>query len=248
MLSARLGQSHAPGPGVDAGVARRGRGEDHLPLDLGPVVGDDDVAIELRMDHRQVITLEIVLDVGLPVAGEVVAAPLDQRKARQGIGAVQRSQRLGERGRGEVEVDEHQALPGLHADGEEAVLARVEPGRIAEVDGVAQPAVQGVAPAVVAAGEALAAVAKAVGHQGAGAVAADVVEGGQVALGLAHQHHRRAADQLGQVVAGTPDHGLVADELPGAPQDRGAVRAQGLFAAVEIDAQHGVSDRFRGRA
>ena len=215
--------------------------EDHLALDLHPIVGHDDVGVELRMDHRQVIAFQIVLHIGLPVAGQDVAAPFHQRETRERRRGRQRRQKVRKRRGLEVQVCEHQPLPGLHPHREQSIRAGVEAGRGSEIDGVPQPPVERIAPAVIAADEGLATAAPAIRHQGAGAVSADVVEPGHPALGVPHHDHRGAADRFGDIVSGRRDHRLVADELPGATQHLRALRPQRRLALVELNRQHGAS-------
>ena len=155
-------------------------------------------------------------------------------------GAVQRRGMLGERRRVEVEVHEDQATPGFHPHRKQAVVAGIEISGGAEIGGGPQASVQRIAPAVVAAGEGLATAPCPVRNQGAGAVAADVVETGQLALRIAHHDDRRAANHVGQVVARLGQARGVADELPGAPQDPQPVCAERVFPDVAFNRQHGV--------
>ena len=234
-IDPQIGPQPAPDAAIDAGVSGRGHGEHHLPLNLGPIVGDHDVGVELRMHHRQVVALQIVLHIGLPVAADPVRASLHQRQVRHSGRPARR-----QRGQGGLQpisplakVDEHQPAPDLHADREQAEGARVEPRQIAKVRRRPQPPVQRIAPAVVAAGERLAAISRTIRHQRASPMPTDIVEPGQSPVRLPHHHHRRAADHIGDVVSGARQLADMADELPRPSQDRSAVGREGVRSLIE---------------
>src|SRR5262249_53606338 len=76
------------------------------------------------------------------------------------------------------------------------------------------PAVEMIGPAVIAALE-FGRVALVVGDDERSAVGALIVNDADVALGVAHQHHRLAPDKCAKVVAGIFDLALVPDIDPG---------------------------------
>jgi len=119
----------------------------------------------------------------------------------------------------------------------------VKPLDRAEIHGVAKPPVERIAPSVVAAGEGLSAVARPIRHQRSGPMPANVVKGGEGAIGLAHDNHRGAADHIGKIVAGRRDLAVMAHELPGTAQHVFPVAPQSVFAAIEVNRQHGLLRR-----
>ena len=118
-----------------------------------------------------------------------------------------------------IEVDEDEAEHGLQADLGQREIGLVETLHLFAVARGAQPAFQVVGPGVVGAGDDGLEVAPA-GEQFVGAVLADVVEGAQFPVVAAHDKHVLAADVLGQVVARPGDLRGMADETPGAEEDR----------------------------
>ncbi len=128
-----------------------------------------------------------------------------------------------------------------------AELAGVETLGRAEVHGAAQAAVQGVAPAVVAAGELTAAVAPAVGGQRTGAVAADIVEAAQGPVGAAHRQDRPAGHLASHVVAGRRRLVFVTQELPAGGEHALALAGVGGGVAVEAGGKRALHGAKLGR-
>jgi hypothetical protein len=88
-----------------------------------------------------------------------------------------------------VEIDEHVIFPHLGMHRDQAVLLRVEVGKLRLVGEADQAAIGRVGPAVKAAGQRLAA-AGVMLDQPRAAMAADVVEGAHPAVGAARDHER----------------------------------------------------------
>ena len=153
----------------------------------------DDLA-EAGMRDRAVVALEVVLDGDLPVARELELAPAAEAElleldSARGEELRQRAERLGERRRLGIRVDEQQRAPGLDRQ-----LAQADPVEL-ELRAArcgAQPAVELVGPRVVGALQ-RGAVASTRGDERA-AVAADVQQGVQLAVAVARDHDRHVSD------------------------------------------------------
>ena len=89
---------------------------------------------------------------------------------------IERTQGLDQRASGGVEIDEDEAVPGLDLDLEQREVLGIEAGGRAEPGRLLQPAIEGIGPIVVAADELAIAASLALGDQGPGAMAADIVE------------------------------------------------------------------------
>ena len=179
------------------------------------------------MHVRDVVALEVVVDVDLPVAVDVVAdAAVVAVAFEVAIGAQALVDALDEGievGRvGFVDGGEHQALPHAHGELRQLDLADVEVRGGAHFRRRAQRAVQRVGPAVVAAAQRLRRQAVAL-RQRTGAMAADVVEDADLAVGAAHGDHRQAGEIADDVVAGVLQLAHVREELPAAIEDQRAV-------------------------
>ena len=166
------------------------------------------------MHVRQVVALEIVVHVDLPVAGHFVGDAAAKRVAGQ---ARAQADVDSLRPRGEVhariEGGEHQSLPLHHGHLGQADVLGTEPGRVGHVGRGAQTAVEAVVPAVVAAAQGARAAPVAQGQR-SGAVAADVVQAAQDAVLAAHDQQRHAGDLTHQVVAGLGHAFGRAEQLP----------------------------------
>src|ERR1700678_2176150 len=100
------------------------------------------------MDDRQVVALEIVLDVILPVATDLVRLPppeaeaLKRHIARLGF---EWGYGVGERFGLRVHVDEDEAAPAFAGDRKEREVARVEAFRRSEIARIGEAAVERIA-------------------------------------------------------------------------------------------------------
>jgi len=87
---------------------------------LNPLLSPPDFAIQRGVDARHVVTLEIVINVRLPVTVHLIDAALGKLHAGEielrGL-AGQFAQTLGQRGRRVIEVDEDEVEPFLEAEG-----------------------------------------------------------------------------------------------------------------------------------
>src|SRR5208337_686435 len=110
-------------------AADRGPLANVLSIRLNGVGVVINLAIERRVDARYVVALEIVVDVGLPVAVHFVGAALGKLHVREielaGMGG-QATQARAKRGSLGIEIDEDKVEPLLEANGDEAELFRIE--------------------------------------------------------------------------------------------------------------------------
>src|SRR6202030_1167534 len=152
-------------------AADRGPLADILGIRLDGVGVVVDFTIERRVDARQVVALQIGVDIGLPVAVHIVGAALGKLHAAErellGMGR-QFAQRLAQRAGLGIDTDENEVEPCLDANGDEAEVFRIKIFDAVEFGGDEQSAVEAVGPAVVAAAEEVA--VSAAGGGGAGAM------------------------------------------------------------------------------
>src|SRR5665811_159303 len=129
--------------------------------------------------------VEVIIDVDLPVAMYVVAPTVEvvQFADAERCNAHHQSAEklLQRRGLG-VEVHEHEALPGFHADGNQSVLSTIEVLHAIELRHALEKAVEAVFPAVVRTLQNLR-VTAGLSHNGGSMVTADVIEGAQRTVG-----------------------------------------------------------------
>ena len=184
---------------------------------------DVDHLAEAGMGGRAVVALEVVLERDLPVrvdrpprggsgsasVVEVEAAARDDRR--------QLAERLRERRRVGIGVDEEERAPGVDRDGEQREVGRVEARLALRAGRLAQRAVELVRPRVVRALQRLAAAAAA--RDRVRAVAADVDEAAQDALAVAGDDDRDVARLGRHERAGRRDLLRRAAVLPGAGED-----------------------------
>ncbi len=175
---------------------------------------------EGRVDDRDVVPLEVVVHVDLPVAlDRPLLARGGTHRLEPAAGEARRKvfQRFGERRGVVVEVDEEEAHPRFEAKLRQAVLFLAEVLDAVELGSVQEPTVERVAPAVVAAAEGLALPLS--GRDGSRAVAADVRERAQARVGASGDQERLAGHLGREETAGNGDLVLAADELPGPRED-----------------------------
>src|SRR5215469_2205213 len=114
-------------------------------------------AVQPFMKMRDVIAaVEIVVDVNLPVAVELIDATLKkmQRAQVEGCHASHKTaEKIVERGGVSIEVDENKMLPGLDAHRHETVLGAVEIAYAIKIGCALQRSVDTVGPAVIGAAE-----------------------------------------------------------------------------------------------
>src|SRR6202795_1531519 len=204
------------------GAADRAPLADILGIRLDGVGVVVDFAIERRVDARQVVSLEIVVDIGLPVAVHAVGAALGKLHAAErellGMGR-QLAQRLAQRAGLGIEIDENEVEPFLDANRDAAEVFRIKIFDAVEFGRDEQSAVEGVGPTVVAAAEKFA--VSAAGGGGAGAMAADVMEASKNAVVAASDEERLSDEVKGKVVARARGLAHVADDLPGGGEQPG---------------------------
>ena len=201
------------------------------------------------MGGRAVVALEEVLRGDLPVAVELGLRPLEKAQRREVYPSIRYS--LGDAVEVVVEwlcirvwVDEEQRPPGLEAEGNEPELVLVDPALPVPARRSDEAAVEPVRPRVVGTLERLTS-ARALSHERA-AVAADVEEGTQRVLLVAHEDDRNVPDRRGCDRAGLGHVALVPDVLPRAPEDalalepkHGRIRVPAPGQGLELDRVHG---------
>jgi hypothetical protein len=176
---------------------------------------------------RDVVALEVVVDVDLPVAGDVVA---DAAVVAVAFQVPVRAQALVDvldegverRGVAFIHCCEHQALPNANGELRQLHLVHFEVGRRAHFRRGAQRAVERVGPAVIAAAQRLRRQAVAL-RERTGTMSADVVEDADFAIGTTHGDHRQAGEVADHVVAGVLQLAHVRKELPTAVEDQATV-------------------------
>ena len=212
---------------VEGGTARRA---DHL-VQLG------EAADRRGMADRQVVALHEVLGEHLPVGvpdvvlveGLDIVLHAEVGDERPGFG-----QAFGD-GRG-VAVERHEdpTEPFLAADGRQSVVLAAEVAVQRHRRRATQGAIEVVGPGVIGADDA--AHPAAAGQQRRHAVQADVGEGAQAAVAVAHHGDRLAGDVPGEVVAWLLQRGGAADAEPFAAEQ-----------AVELGVQKGLRGIDLGR-
>ena len=131
------------------------------------------------MHIGHVIALEIILDIGFPVAADLMrgaaheAIGLDRPVAQS---FVEHGHRSGKRRGIAIHIDEDEAAPGLATDRIERIVAWIESLGRTEIPRIGKPAVERVAPTVIAAHKRARAFALAILGQRAGAMPAHIVE------------------------------------------------------------------------
>ncbi len=178
-----------------------------------------ELLVEPGMHHRQVVSLEVVVDVHLPVAvdqpglGRHVAHPLGcQRRGPLGDGV----EEVRQRGRLEVEVGEDERPPGGHLHRHQPHGLGVEALAPLHLGRAQQRSIQPVRPAVIAALQRLP-LAAPLGHR-AGPVQADVVESAQ-RVAIADHDDRLVTDLRREEAPGFGHVGRPPHQLPRAAED-----------------------------
>jgi hypothetical protein len=183
-----------------------------------------DRRIECGMYDGDVITFEIILDVGFPVAANFMRYPLRRAKAfeRHVTGALCQGFDDGRnRLRRRVHVDENKSPPGFAGERHQRIFARIESFRGAEIARAGEPPVERITPTVITADEVAFATALAVRRERTGAMAADVVERAYPVVaahgddGITGNRQRNPLPRLGKLR-------FVADELPASRKDAAA--------------------------
>jgi len=169
-----------------------------------------------------VAAVEIIVDVDLPVAIQRIDAAIEvvelfcelKRGNEFGDGIEEFLERHGFA----VEIDEDEILPGVEADGDEAVVGAIEIADAVELDHAFEGAVDAVGPAVIGAAKLFGA-AVGFGDDGCGVVSTDVEEGAESMVIAADDDDGFAGDVGGEEVAFVLELVEAADGLPGAGED-----------------------------
>ena len=193
-----------PDPAIDRALALRRLHHHDILQRIGLEAAEVDLGVEPGMDRGDVIALDEIVGIGLPVAGDLELDLLQAGEAlhRIRLGQLrQRAQAVGQRLGLEIEIDEEQPAPFADLDRQQRIILLVEPGGLAEGRRGPQPPVGAIDPAVVFAAQHLA-MARAVIHEMPGTVAAEIVEAPQGPLAIADDEDAPARDLGGDVIAG----------------------------------------------
>src|SRR6202795_4552382 len=222
------------------GAADRAPLTDILGIRLDGVGVVVDFTIERRVDTRQVVSLEIVVDVGLPVAVHFAGAALGELHTVEGellrLGG-QFAQRLAQRAGLGIEIHEDEVEPFFDANRDEAEVFGIKIFDAIEFGGDEQSAVEAVSPAVVGAAEEFA--VSAAGGGVAGAMAADIIKAAENAVVAASDEERLSDEVEGKVVAGARDLVHVADDLPGGGEEPGLFVLKSCWVEIKGCGQSG---------
>ena len=174
------------------------------------------------MRDGDVIPLEVVVDVDLPVALHDVVAALHELhlihgEARGGDLAWDRAEHLFEWWRIGAEVGEDERSEDGGAHGDEAEVLFAEPLGLVHLWAVLKGTVESIRPAVIAALQALA-IPLAQRHL-AGAMSADIMEARDRAIEAVHQDNRLVEDVGRHKVARSREVGGARHDLPGSIED-----------------------------
>src|SRR5262249_34754015 len=203
-------------------------------LRLGHVARVVELLHQRRMHDRDVVPLEIVVDVDLPVAAD---DPALARSGAHGLEAPRRQplrqvfESLDERRRRRIQVDEKEAEPALEPEFRERLLFLVEVLDAVELRRVDEAPVQGIAPAVVTAAEGL--TTSLPRRDRPGPVAADIRERTEAGIRPSNDEERLARDLGREEPAGSRDLVFVADELPRSREDPLALDSGDLRIGIE---------------
>ena len=195
------------------------------------------------MNRADVVALEIVLGIGLPVAGQIVRAAQGRRSDLQpspGQQDLQRGDMVRQRCGPDVHRGEDQPAPGLQPQGQKAEFARVKPLRRAESRRRPQPPVQGIAPAVIGADQFTLAMAARAHDQRPGPVATDIVKGAQGAVLAPDRQQAMPRDVGRDPVAGGRHLGIMAQEQPGLAEHGRTLARPGVRTAVQSGGKRGL--------
>src|SRR5262249_17510906 len=125
-------------------------------VSLGSILRIVDLSHQSRMRDRNVISLEIVVDVNLPVALNDIVAPFGElqpveTKSERFLRNIskKRRERLGAR----VEIHEDKIFPGIDPQRHHAHRAAIEKLHTLDIWRPDQPAVQGISPPVIPAAQ-----------------------------------------------------------------------------------------------
>ena len=153
------------------------------------------------MQEGDVVSLEVVVDVRLPIALEGANQTPSVGEIGEGVlanGGVERTESGRQRRRALIEIDEHEWAPRLDTNRSKGVV--IGCGRVAEVAGRLQGAVPTERPSVVAADQ-ISGLTAARPLDHAGPMWAHVVEAAQISLGIDHHQERITGDLVSDVLA-----------------------------------------------
>ena len=193
-----------------------------------------DGRVEARMDPGDVVALDEVVDVDLPVRVEHQALGAIRLEGLDGfVGKdADRVAEVREQRFDGVDGDEQQPAPLVDTDRLQRPIGHVEVGVLAEPRRALQGAVEAVDPVVVGALDRLAMPAAFL-QQPCAAMDAHVSKGMEHAVVGADDEHLRTGNFSSDVVAGCGDVRRRAEQLPRPPEDAFALRLMNRRVAVE---------------
>ena len=217
-----------------------------IAIGLGVILRVIYFAHEAGVSDGDVVALEIIVDVDLPVAIDDVVAALDGLQAfeLEAAGLFGNFAEIGRERLGVlIEIDEDELLPDFERQRDHAHGAAVEELDAFNIRRADQTAIERVGPAMIAATKDI--FAAAVLRDGAGAVAADVAEGAERAFFVPHNDDRFTSDIDGEegfrigdgafcAVLLPAENVESADELPGATEDAGFFSFENRGIDVEL--------------
>ena len=188
------------------------------------------------MHVRDVVALEKVVDIDLPVAGDVIADAVMAAVVFQSAIRAEARIDAGNEGievgcLGGIDGGEYQSLPDLHRKLRQADFGWIEVHGIVHFRGRFQHAVQAVVPAVVAAAQRLRGQPVALRDR-PGAMPAHVVEHADDIVGTTHRDDRQACEVADDVIAGIAQLAHMRDQLPAAIEHHASV--DGLHGCVDV--------------
>src|SRR5690606_26852936 len=198
---------------------------------FGAVAAVVEHPVERGMHVRDVVALEEVVHVDLPVAGDVVGgmavgAMAGEVACRAQAGVDASHQVLERHRRGLVHRREQQALPLAHRERGQADVVDPETLGRCHLRRGFQLSIERIGPAVVAATQ-RACRAPVAGGDRPRAMPADVVEGAHRAVGTPHRQHRQAGAVRDDVVARVRQAGHVREQVPAAVEHAFAFQRHG---------------------
>jgi hypothetical protein len=176
--------------------------------------------VQSRMDARQMVALQVVINVCLPIALHVIRAALEEFHFREWEFVSlpgQLTQRLKQWCRPRIKIHEHEIEPFFGSYRCQRKVLWTKPLDAFDLSGTDQRAIEVIRPSVICAAKQLARPATLSGRTGA--MAAYVIETSQLLIGSADKQQRFARHFGCEVVSGIRYLAAVSHDLPGSGED-----------------------------